>query len=94
MEERDKLTRQINGAGQRRTVTLINKSGVYSLILDSQMPKAKEYRHWVTSEILPQVDEKGYFSVTESVQPVVESPPQRQQILLLAANLLLDKNIF
>ena len=40
---------------------LVNKSGVYSLILDSQLPKAKEYRHWVTSEVLPQVDETGSY---------------------------------
>lgn len=44
-------------------ITVINKSGVYSLILDSQLPKAKEFRHWVTSEILPQIDETGSYSV-------------------------------
>ena len=54
-----------NGVVQNRKVTVINKSGVYSLILDSQLPKAKEYRHWVTSEVLPQVDEKGYYSVAK-----------------------------
>ena len=48
-----------------RGLIVINKSGVYSLILDSQLPKAKEYRHWVTSEVLPQVDEKGYYSVAK-----------------------------
>ena len=48
-----------------RGLIVINKSGVYSLILDSQLPKAKEYRHWVTSEVLPQVDETGYYSVAK-----------------------------
>ena len=47
----DKLNWQITSAGQKREVTVINKSGVYSLILDSQMPKAKEYRHWVMEEV-------------------------------------------
>ena len=50
-----------NGVIQNRKTTVINKSGVYSLILDSQLPKAKEYRHWVTSEVLPQVDETGSY---------------------------------
>ena len=77
----DKLNWQITSAGQKREVTVINKSGVYSLILDSQMPKAKEYRHWVTSEILPQVDEKGYY-VKESAQHVAEQPDfERAQFL-------------
>ena len=49
--------------GQRHKVILINKSGVYSLILDSQMPKAKEFRHWVTSEVLVKIDETGSYSV-------------------------------
>ncbi len=64
----DALIRDVrsNGVTQNRKFTLINKSGVYSLILDSKLPKAKEYRHWVTSEILPQVDEMGSYSVPKS----------------------------
>lgn len=48
--------------GAQKTI-LINKSGVYSLILDSQLPKAKEFRHWVTSEVLVKIDETGSYSV-------------------------------
>lgn len=46
-----------------RGLIVINKSGVYSLILDSQLPKAKEFRHWVTSEVLVKIDETGSYSV-------------------------------
>ena len=52
-----------NGVTQNRRVTVVNKSGVYSLILDSQLPKAKEFRHWVTSEVLVKIDETGSYSV-------------------------------
>ena len=45
-----------------QNMTVINKSGVYSLILDSQMPKAKEFRHWVTSEVLVKIDETGSYT--------------------------------
>ena len=51
VDDADKLGWQITTSGQRREVTIINKSGVYSLILDSQLPKAKEYRHWVMEEV-------------------------------------------
>ena len=43
-------------------MVVINKSGVYSLILDSQLPKAKEFRHWVTSEVLVKIDETGSYT--------------------------------
>ena len=49
--------------GAQKTI-LINKSGVFSLILDSQLPKAKEYRHWITSEVLPSVHETGSYTVS------------------------------
>ena len=52
-------------SGQRRKIIVINKSGVYSLILDSQLPKAKEFRHWVTSEVLVKIDETGSYSLPQ-----------------------------
>ena len=58
----DKREEKILSPGGVQSTTLINKSGVYSLILDSQLPKAKEYRHWVTSEVLPTIDETGSYS--------------------------------
>ena len=45
----DKLTSQIAIAGQRRDVTVINESGLYSLILSSKLESAKKFKHWVTS---------------------------------------------
>ena len=66
--------------GQMRKVTLINKSGLYSLILDSQLPKAKEYRHWVTSKVLPTIDETGSYSVAAKEKPALE--PERPQLKL------------
>lgn len=62
-----------NGVIQNRKTTVINKSGVYSLILDSQLPKAKEFRHWVTSEVLVKIDETGSYSVSHKKKK--ELPP-------------------
>lgn len=39
----------------------INESGLYSLVLHSTLPAAKEFQHWVTSEVLPAIREKGYY---------------------------------
>lgn len=44
-----------------RGLTLINESGLYSLILSSKLPKAKEFKHWVTSEVLPAIRQTGGY---------------------------------
>lgn len=45
---------------------LINESGLYALILSSKLPKAREFKHWVTSEVLPQIRKTGgYIPVKE-----------------------------
>ncbi len=48
--------------GREQKPTLINESGVYSLIFASKLPDAKEFKHWVTSEILPSVRTTGSYS--------------------------------
>lgn len=49
---------------------LINESGLYSLILSSKLPKAKEFKRWVTSEVLPAIRKHGVYAVDE----VLENP--------------------
>lgn len=45
---------------------IINESGVYSLIFGSHLPEAKRFKHWVTSEVLPQIHKTGgYIPVSE-----------------------------
>ncbi len=61
VEEEDKLRSQIGYAGQMREVTLINESGLYSLILSSKLPQAKEFKRWVTTEVLPSIRRNGGY---------------------------------
>ena len=44
-----------NPLGGKQEMTIINESGLYSLILSSKLPQAKEFKRWVTSEVLPQI---------------------------------------
>lgn len=47
---------------------IINESGLYSLILSSKLPKAKEFKHWVTSEVLPAIRQTGgYINGSEAM---------------------------
>ncbi|MBE7581953.1 Bro-N domain-containing protein, partial [Staphylococcus aureus] len=59
VDEEDKLTSQIATAGQNRNVTIINESGLYSLIFSSKLENAKRFKRWVTSEVLPTLRRTG-----------------------------------
>lgn len=63
VDDEDKLTERIVLSGQNREMTIINESGLYSLILSSKMPKAKEFKRWVTSEVIPAIRKTGGYIV-------------------------------
>lgn len=68
VDEEDKLTERIVLSGQNREVIFINESGLYSLILSSKMPNAKEFKRWVTAEVLPAIRKHGVYAVDEVLQ--------------------------
>lgn len=74
VDEEDKLRSQIDHAGQKRTVTLINESGLYSLIFSSKLDSAKRFKRWVTSEVLPQIRKQGFYMTNSLVQEIVDNP--------------------
>ena len=47
--------------GRIQNTIIINESGLYSLILSSKLPQAKEFKRWVTSEVLPQIRQQGAY---------------------------------
>lgn len=59
----DKLTHQISASGQKRDVTFINESGIYSLVFGSKLPSAKEFKHWVTHDVLPSIRKTGAYQI-------------------------------
>ena len=66
VDDEDKLMHQISASGQRRNMTLINESGLYSLILSSKLPQAKEFKRWVTKDVLPSIRKTGSYKVPSS----------------------------
>ncbi len=74
-----------NGVIQNRPMTVINESGLYSLILSSKLPKAKEFKRWVTSEVLPSIRKTGSYSLPKVKKPVaVENPVETKLIITIA----------
>lgn len=65
VDEEDKLTRDFNGSGQNRQMYIINESGLYSLILKSKLPQARQFKRWVTNEVLPSIRKHGLYATDE-----------------------------
>lgn len=65
VDEEDKLNDKTALSLGQRGGWLINESGLYSLILTSKLPKAKAFKRWVTSEVLPSIRRHGLYAVDE-----------------------------
>lgn len=65
VDAEDKGVGEIQTPGGVQRMTLINESGLYSLIFSSQLPNAKKFKHWVTSEVLPQIRKHGMYATDE-----------------------------
>lgn len=90
VDDEDKLMHQFSASGQNRNMTVINESGLYSLILSSKLPQAKEFKRWVTSEVLPSIRKHGMYALDElldnpdlliaTVQKLKEEREQRKAL--------------
>lgn len=62
VDEEDKGVSVLDTPGGKQEVVIINESGLYSLILSSKLPSAKDFKHWVTAEVLPSIRKTGKYS--------------------------------
>lgn len=74
-----------------RGLTIINESGLYSLILSSKLPSAKQFKHWVTSEVLPAIRKEGMYMTTEVAEQAVDDTAAYLAKALRVANDVLEK---
>lgn len=74
IDEEDKLMHQISASGQNRNMIIINESGLYSLILSSKLPTAKQFKRWVTSEVLPAIRKHGTYATDGTLEKMLTSP--------------------
>lgn len=59
-EDRDEVPFQ-DAIGRMQKTSIINESGLYSLILSSKLPQAKEFKRWITTEVLPSIRKNGGY---------------------------------
>lgn len=66
VDDEDKQNCQNDSFNSPRGMTVINESGLYSLVLSSKLPSAKKFRHWVTSEVLPSIRKTGGYHLPQT----------------------------
>lgn len=64
-DDDEKLTYELYTAGQKRLVNMVSEAGLYKLIMLSRKPEAKEFKRWVTHEVLPSIRKTGSYQVKE-----------------------------
>ena len=74
VDDEDKLNNESLLSIGQRGGWLINESGLYSLVLQSKLPKAKAFKRWVTSEVLPTIRKHGAYMTPETIEKVLLNP--------------------
>ena len=78
VDEEDKQKVMLKADSQNGNVvtatTLINESGLYSLVLCSKLPQAKVFKHWVTAEVLPSIRRHGAYATAPTIEKIIASP--------------------
>ena len=69
LEMNDRLNR-------KQTVNCVNESGLYALIFGSKLPKAKQFKRWVTNEVLPTIRKQGCYSAQEQDNTLISNEQQ------------------
>lgn len=74
VDEADRADVVIFDGSQNRTMTGINESGLYSLIIGSCLPAAREFKRWVTSDVLPAIRQHGMYATPEVIEASLRDP--------------------
>lgn len=94
VDDFDKKDAPIQGPlGGTQKVTIINESGLYSLILSSKLPSAKKFKHWVTGEVLPAIRKNGAYLTDQKAIDITTNKEGLASLLKQAADQLEQKDI-
>ena len=81
VDEDDKGVTKCDTLGGIQNLTVINESGLYSLILSSKLPNAKKFKRWVTNEVLPSIRKHGVYATEMTIEKTLSDPDYIIQIL-------------
>ena len=82
LDDDEKGVNSIHTLGGDQQMTVINESGLYSLILTSRKPEAKRFKKWITSEVLPSIRKTGSYSKPQTTLEILQLALQAEQARL------------
>lgn len=90
VDDEDKNTVAIRDGKGNPNQTIINESGVYSLVFGSKLPEAKEFKHWVTHDVLPSIRKTGAYSVPPTGADEVQALSLISQAISKTVEIIVD----
>ena len=80
VDDRD-IVQNLDAIGRKKEMTIINESGLYSLVLSSKLPNAKKFKRWVTSEVLPSIRKHGMYATAQTIETMLADPDNAIRML-------------
>ena len=74
VDEEDKGVTKVMTPGGMQNMTIINESGLYSLILGSKLPEAKRFKRWITTEVIPSIRKHGAYMTPATLDNIISDP--------------------
>lgn len=93
VDEEDRGVSNLATPSGEQSMTIINESGLYSLIISSKLPAAKKFKRWVTSEVLPAIRKHGAYMTDDKAEAIVTDKSALADLLQQAADQLKAKDI-
>lgn len=73
-EDKTTLPIQQSGSNYKTNATVINESGLYSLVLSSKLPQAKAFKRWITHDVIPAIRKHGGYLTNDKIEEVLTDP--------------------
>lgn len=75
--------KKADGSDAKRltSLTFVNESGMYALIFGSTLPQAKQFKHWVTADVLPSIRKHGAYATTQTIDSIIANPDNAIKLL-------------
>lgn len=76
VDSEDKTTylNRVSGSNYKTKTTVINESGLYSLVLSSKLPTAKEFKRWITKDVIPSIRKYGMYATMDTIDKMLADP--------------------
>ena len=90
VDSEDKGVSKCDTLGGAQELTVINVSGLYALIYGSKLKSAKDFKRWVTSEVLPSIRKHGTYMLPEVLQKAIDDEELREYLIPSAKDYMID----